>query len=180
MPIVCKSLAGQGLTVLPDDVLSSCEGAAEEGLNLDLSHNALESGAIQELSARADLVGLRLKILDVSSNQMTEFPDAIMGKKALVALLISSNLLSVLPPGLGELNQISMLDVSRNKLEDIPSSMGSLTLLTQLKAADNQLKSLPPDVGHLASLVFLDVSGNKLRQLPAELGNCENLEELKV
>lgn len=86
-------------------------------------------------------LGKNLKLLDLSSNELTEVPDPIIKLRSLVTLRLSTNLLQSLPQSLGCLDALKFLDVSKNNLSKLPGSIRNLRLTTLNIANNNFIMS---------------------------------------
>ena len=150
----------------------------------------------------------RLLSLDLSSNRLTEIPDAFckgMGG-SLETLDLSSNSLSALPSSIARLTRLKSLSVrenlltgdllhlpcsnmlhtlmlGRNKLESIEmndSFLASAVQLSVLDLSENKLKSLPEGIGALRSLKTLDASMNQHVTIPVGLGYIASLTRVAI
>ncbi|MGB0756892.1 MAG: leucine-rich repeat domain-containing protein [Patescibacteria group bacterium] len=114
-------LSNQDLTALPEYVFSKTN--IEE---LDVSHNSI-TGAIQ-----AEIRHLqKLKVLNLSNNNMTGLPAEIGQLQDLEVLNVSNNQLTGLPYEIGNLQRLKVLNISGNEysaydldiiVEKLPSS----------------------------------------------------------
>jgi len=95
-------------------------------------------------------------------------------------LNLSFNLLTALPPELGQCHELRALDVSHNHLTALPAELGKCQALQRLYVSNNRLTALPPELGQCQALQWLFVSNNPLTELPAELGQCRALQGLSV
>lgn len=85
-------------------------------------------------------------------------------------LTLSRNLLTGLPPSIGDLTSLQTLEVTANQLTSLPLTIGGLVSLQSLGLRYNVLCELPYTLGKLQALKELDVGSNKLSSLPTELG----------
>ncbi|XP_067207442.1 leucine-rich repeat-containing protein 18-like [Linepithema humile] len=69
---------------------------------------------------------------------------------------LSSNLLTELPPQIGNLNALTLLRLAYNKLKCLPHSLGNLKKLKQLDLFNNDLLYLPGSVGHLSACIIVE------------------------
>jgi len=78
--------------------------------------------------------------------------------------LESSGLTGSIPPGIGNLTNLTLLDLRNNQLTgSIPSEIGNLTNLTYLSLSLNELTgSIPSEIGNLTNLTSLYLSSNQL------------------
>ncbi|CAH2286248.1 scribble homolog isoform X11 [Pelobates cultripes] len=102
----------------------------------------------------------------------------ISGLVSLTDLLLSQNLLSSLPPGIGQLKQLSILKVDQNRLTQLTESIGDCENLSEIVLTENLLTSLPKSTGNLTKLTNLNVDRNRLLSLPSEIGGCTSLNML--
>ena len=165
------NLGRNALEILPDDL------ALLTGLRtLELAHNQLRSlpnTALAELGS--------LKLLDASSNQLTEFgtaPGSLHGLSALVKVDLSRNALQCLGPELAHLHALAELNVSGNALCELPAELCACIGLRTLQISDNQLVALPAAFGRLASLEELECGQNQLAELPETIGGCVSLSRI--
>ncbi|MDP3533514.1 MAG: leucine-rich repeat domain-containing protein [Alphaproteobacteria bacterium] len=122
----------------------------------------------------------KLKILNISYNNITFLPNEIGNLKNLTNLDLSANQLTILPNVIGNLNNLKELNLSNNKLTTLPDSVGNLNNLTELNLSNNKLTILPDSVGNLSNLTKLYLSQNALSNLPNTTKNLIKLTELYV
>ncbi len=104
---------------------------------------------------------------------MLEIEQAV--KEETAYLDLRSNRLSVLPPEIGQLTNLTELDLGDNQLSVLPPEIGQLTRLEWLSLDNNQLSELPPEIGQLTNLTELDLRSNQLSVLPPEIEQLTNL-----
>ena len=103
-----------------------------------------------------------LKILDMSSNKLTEIHDGIKTLKSLTTLNVSDNKIVNLCDSLFELFNLTSLDVSNNLLVTLPNKLLKLTNLKILNIHENNIKGEFYDIGDLYNLEKLHMHKNKL------------------
>jgi len=144
-----------------------------------------------------------LLILNLSNNELTEFPTALCFMPSLTQLIVGSNKIKRLPAEIGKLEKLTVFGCGGNEIEQLPDEMGQLKRLTQLTTNNNKLKALPDslcgvssitslnlmvnpglvlpaDLGNLTKLTALNVSHCSLDEVPASLGNCVQLKKLEL
>jgi internalin A len=111
----------------------------------------------------------RTKKLDLSRKGVTVLPPEIGQLTNLTYLDLYNNQLTELPAEIGQLTNLTQLDLSFNQLTELPAEIGQLTNLTQLKLSCNRLTELPPEIGQLTNLTQLDLSYSRLKFLSPEI-----------
>ncbi len=129
----------------------------------------------KEIGNLSNLRDLRLK-----RNALVELPKEIGSLKNLEYLSLGSNNLRELPKELGNLKKLRGLWIGRNKFSEVPKIVWRLRSLTGLSLADNNFMKLPKEISSLKNLRILNISRNKFEVLPAEIGNLVNLRRLDI
>jgi len=121
-----------------------------------------------------------LKNLDLSYNQLTFVPDAIIECRFLVNLVLKNNLIedSGFPKTLVGLSNLKEINLSGNLLTRVPESVIQLSAsLVSLHLGGNRIDSVPREIGLLKKLQVFYLGGNQLTEIPSEIGL---LTQLKV
>ncbi len=98
-------------------------------------------------------------------------------------VLRNNSLVGVIPPQLGNLDNLQWLDLGFNELSGlIPPELGNLSKLEVLHLLGNQLSgSIPSELGSLSNLIWLHLNINRLSgPIPPELGSLSKLEQLDL
>ena len=119
----------------------------------------------------------RLKILDISRNDITEFPSEVFEITGLEALKLDHNKLKKLPSNIVNLTKLEYLSVSYNELEAIPNTLGNLQNFKCLDIEGNFFTTLPKEVTSLTNLRSLNILYNKVTEFPTHFGNLQKLSE---
>ncbi|XP_071392694.1 malignant fibrous histiocytoma-amplified sequence 1 homolog [Centroberyx affinis] len=158
-------LSGRKLKSLPQSLLTQGEGARR----VDLQRNKLKR--VNGISRLVQLTELNL-----SRNEMVEFPQEIRNLCNLERLYMSQNNIRSIPEEVfPHLQRLQLLKLSTNLLAKLPSDLNQCTSLISLNLSKNCLKDLQPLVG-LPKLKELLVEKNQLTELPSQLfqtGRCE-------
>ncbi|KAF7847413.1 hypothetical protein BT93_L2989 [Corymbia citriodora subsp. variegata] len=126
----------------------------------------------------------RLEILWVAINFLEgPLPDSIGNLSSSVRILSmgSNRMYGTIPPGIGNLFNLSLLELSDTSLGGhVPSSIGALQDLHVLYLANNMLTGeIPSSIGNLTLLNRLYLPSNDFYgEIPQSLGNCRQLTEL--
>ena len=149
--------AGQALAV---HLMKEGTELAMSGLNL----SALPPAGYPESLTR----------VDASANRLTELPHALTDLPSLMALDVSRNLLSDLPPELGSCARLTSVRASHNKLVALPFVRGVLPYLAELHLDRNGLTELPAALWGCPSLKSVSLCANRLTlgatRMPADMG----------
>ncbi|XP_076447984.1 leucine-rich repeat serine/threonine-protein kinase 2-like [Babylonia areolata] len=143
---------------------------------LDLSNNLLDSVPDELFQLLPGMSHLNL-----SSNQLSDFPFVNLHSSNLKSLDLSNNQLSGID--LGGLTGSLLLEeliVSENKLTAFPAHLDTvMPLLQKLNLASNQIRTLPTSPVQLQELRRLNLSHNHITTLPDPfLQHCSKLEIL--
>lgn len=107
----------------------------------------------------------KLKILDISSNQLTEFHFDFEKLAHLSTINLSSNKISSFKV---KSSSLHILDLSQNQISQFPEIP---PCVTDLKMSKNQIKDVPHDTNQgLPNLKNLDLSENEITGIPKSLG----------
>ncbi|XP_033758932.1 leucine-rich repeat-containing protein 58-like [Pecten maximus] len=120
-----------------------------------------------------------LEVLNLSGNEIKEFPLQITELFRLRDLHLGGNSIMDVPNSIKNLSRLEVLYLGGNRLTDIPAEVGDLCSLTSLTLCDNQLQSLPPTFINLRRLQSLSLHSNNLSTLPQEIVSL-NLVELSL
>lgn len=135
--------------------------------HLNLKQNALRlnpdpaiEGTLDELHRFS-----KLKSLNLSNNNLGDFPLAVCGIPTLMELNLSCNGLRVIPPAVGEMNNLQTFLLDGNCLQTLPAELGSLSQLSYLGLSFNKFTEIPEVIEKMASMDKLCMPGNSLQVL---------------
>lgn len=120
--------------------------------------NSSFSASIEQLT--------KLKILDVSNNELTEFNFDLTKLEHLATVNLSGN--QIVSFNLKS-SSVHVIDVSNNKISQFPEIP---PCVMDLKMGKNQLKDIPDDL-QLPSLKHLDLSDNQITGIPKSFGSLK-------
>ena len=101
---------------------------------------------------------------------------------AIEKLYAQSNNLTVIPPNIATLSQLTVLDFGCNNLTFVDDLILSLKHLTKLVLKHNNIdnEGLPKDLGKMQSLRELNLSGNRLKKFPPQIIEMTNIRYLYI
>ncbi len=141
----------------------------EQVYGLDLSGQNLTEFPIKILKL------INLRTLNLSVNKITEIPDEISKLTNLTTIRLYNNNLNTLPESIGDLKNLNELDCRKNQLMMLPESIGNLKNLNKFFCSRNKLRDLPQSIRNLTNLNELYCTKNQLTNLPDSMGNLINL-----
>ncbi|XP_031492369.1 disease resistance protein RPV1-like isoform X2 [Nymphaea colorata] len=153
------------------------------GLNLrKLVILNLSNCNLASLSFFGDMVFEKLKVLDLSSTDLTRTPDFCNFRCLVDLTLRRCEKLTSVHRSIGELKSLVALDMRTcTLLEELPDTicnLGSIEVLHLGWCA--KLSSLPEQIGNLRSLKELSLNDTAIRKVPASVGQLTCLSELPL
>lgn len=122
-----------------------------------------------------------LRELNLSGNQLTEFPPQVLGlNSSLKYLYLNGNHIKNIPNDIWKMKNLHLLSLGGNRIHTIPDSIGALMQLQALNLCDNLIERIPSSIARLHSLKTLSLHKNGIRMLPRELISLQNLTELSL
>lgn len=121
-----------------------------------------------------------LRVLDLSSNNLSWIDDSLSELRFLRCLVIKNNFLTEdsLPKDFGALKCLQELNLSGNQFASIPQQILELSDLRALYMGGNRISNVPVQISQLQCLEILYLGGNVLTELPATMGRLQNLQAL--
>jgi Leucine-rich repeat (LRR) protein len=135
---------------------------------------------ISSLSASAALIGVGLKTLDLSMNNIHMLPSDCGLWTDLKRLDLSRNNLAALHANFQNFVQLKYLRLNHNKLFAFPDVTLNLTNLKVLNLSKNRIHSIPGTVSCMYFLRELNLNDNVITELPEELRFCTSLLQLML
>ncbi|XP_071800263.1 leucine-rich repeat-containing protein 40-like [Asterias amurensis] len=163
------NLSNRELATVPDSVWRINIDVPEEAKSVSMDKT--EDGWWEQ----TDLVKLIL-----ACNKLQEISNDIQQLPALTVLDVHDNVLTSLPPAIGELLNLQRLNVSHNKLTSLPTEIFKLRHLLTLHAEFNDLTAVDEGIGEYIHLEDLNLSHNKLTTLPYTIGQLGKLKTMNI
>uniref|UniRef100_A0A8C7S3Q9 PH domain leucine-rich repeat-containing protein phosphatase 2 n=1 Tax=Oncorhynchus mykiss TaxID=8022 RepID=A0A8C7S3Q9_ONCMY len=129
--------------------------------HLNLKHNFLPTDHRLHQLQRFS----RLRSLNLSNNQLGQFPMAICDIPTLTEVNLSCNYLANVGQAVGSMTNLQTFLLDGNCLSELPSELGSLQRLGYLGLSFNQFTHVPQVLERLASMERLCMAGNSLDTL---------------
>lgn len=133
-----------------------------------------------ESAVQAQRSGQVILALDLTRNRLTDLPPDLMLLEDLAYLMVNRNRLQGFPGWLEELKDLRVLIADHNRISEFPDVLLRMPQLEQLSLGENFLTGIPLDIDNMASLEILRLWGNVLASFPASLGNLEHLQILDL
>ncbi len=142
---------------------------------LDLSENLIE------VLPESIKTWRKLEYLDLFDNKLTYLPhNGIKHLVKLKELNVSSNQLTELPRSIGCCKKLKKIDLRANFFKGLPSDIGKCTSLKSLKISENQIKKLPIEIKNLTSLIQFYAADNELSILPESLSFWKRIRKINL
>jgi Leucine-rich repeat (LRR) protein len=121
-----------------------------------------------------------LETLNISNNQLTTLPDALVYLTSLTRLSVLGNRLESLPDRIGLLCSLKRVEISNNRLRYLPDTFAALTLMERLDLESNCIRLLPENLHYMSRLVSINVNRNELIRIPRCLHRMPNLKSFSA
>ena len=164
------NLAANKISVIPDAAFAGLSSLKVLSIN---DNRLVRLGSLKPLKL--------LEELRLYNNNLEEMPDIGMMPR-LTVLELNKNLIAAIPSGyFANTPAIEKLILSANLLAVVPASLASCASLQFLQLQDNKLKSFEEAGWHeLVQLETLFLQGNPALTVPASLGRCAALKRINV
>ncbi|XP_048718653.1 leucine-rich repeat-containing protein 39 isoform X2 [Caretta caretta] len=145
--------------------------------------NCISLGRL-ELAVNRDICDLPLQLsdlkklyhVDLSMNQFTTIPSALLNMPSLEWLDMGSNKLQQLPDTIDRMENLHTLWLQRNEITHLPDTISNMKNLSTLVLSNNKLRDIPACMQQMTNLRFVNFRDNPL-QLQVTLPPCKNTEE---
>lgn len=172
-PEVDFDLSDCQLKQVPSGTYSICKVYRKELLYL-------QDNKLQSLEGGGQLSDLYLiKVLNLSSNKISQLPHDIKYLVNLTELHIPNNLIMTIPESIQYLESLQVLDVSSNKLRNLTPSLGKLKNLRKLSITDNtELDELCSELCLATNIVQIELDGSQFKFPPSEICSSGSTETI--
>jgi len=117
----------------------------------------------------------KLKILNISSNNITEIADCFDGMRRLDTLNIANNRLTSVPDSIWGLPRLKTLNLSHNGISIFQSSKLPNSSVQNLDLSHNGIQVIAKEVLEMPKLYELKVSYNRISSLPDDWKSAQKL-----
>ncbi|XP_068092863.1 PH domain leucine-rich repeat-containing protein phosphatase 1 [Hyperolius riggenbachi] len=136
----------------------------------DLTHLNLKQNVLRLSPAvEGTLDGLqrftKLKSLNLSNNNLGEFPLAVCNIPTLTELNLSCNSVQVLPSAVGDMHNLQTFLLDGNYLQTLPQELENLGQLSYLGLSFNEFTEIPEVLEKMQAMDKLCMPGNSLQML---------------
>ncbi|KAM3929474.1 PH domain leucine-rich repeat-containing protein phosphatase 1 isoform 2-T2 [Leptodactylus fuscus] len=147
---------------LPENLFYS-----QDVTHLNLKQNALRLNPDPAIEGTLDDLHRfsKLKSLNLSNNNLGDFPLAVSGIPTLMELNLSCNGVRVLPPAVGAMKNLQTFLLDGNCLQTLPTELGNLSQLSYLGLSFNEFTEIPEVLEKMAAMDKLCMPGNYLHVL---------------
>ncbi|XP_008583417.1 PREDICTED: leucine-rich repeat-containing protein 63 [Galeopterus variegatus] len=114
-------------------------------------------------------LAFQLIYLDLSFNDLRDFPMEILCLKNLQILKLRNNPIKVIPFEIQQIKFLRIFIIAFNLITDLPHGLFLLTHLEELDISYNDITSIPSEIQKLRSLEKLNIDGNELTSLPSAI-----------
>jgi len=152
-----------------------------EGLGLfkNLSKLVLRGNYLLSLPPDLGDLAPTLTHLNLARNKLGTIPPCVEVLTELEELILHSNELRSLS-GLPHAKKLRTLIVSSNKIKGLPPGIARLDNLRTLVLSDNSISYIPQEICRLRSLHFLHLDGNRVKRLPQHFSSLKSLKRLLI
>ncbi|CAI5446652.1 unnamed protein product [Caenorhabditis angaria] len=160
-------MSDEHLTMIPEQLLTSTDAPIQV---LNLRRNSLISRPPLEknlaLGYVDDLYRMStLQVIDLSANQIQNFPIPLTVLGNLRQLNLSSNYIQNLPREIGNLQRLQLLNLSNNMLTTLPNELVNCTYLSNLDLSFNQFSDVPNCLYQMNILDMFRLAGNNIEKI---------------
>ena len=120
---------------------------------------------------------LKLSILDLSGNNLDQFPQEILSLDSLRLLRLDSNRLTEIPTAISKLSNLEIFTLSYNFLKSLPSTFFCLSNLKELNLEHNMIENITDEIKGLKNLRILNLYHNILATIPCAIKDFAMLKE---
>ena len=125
------------------------------------------TGLPKDIGRLTSMHSLHLHALSKLTEIGPQVGDVGNSGNALLALTISSPLLSRIPEEIGRLSELRYMEISRSKITELPDTISAMKSLAELRLRHDHLTEVPRPIrgGKLPSLLRLALGGNQITEM---------------
>ena len=135
----------------------------------DLNNLTTLSLGMNHFSVFNSSLPFQMRKLNLDSNHLVNFPEAILSLENLQYLNLNFNRIKELPPDIDCLQKLEHFTIVKNRLMALPSTICNLTNLRSLDLSNNNLEVLPGNMSNLENLQEINVTNNPIIQPPRHI-----------
>ena len=117
----------------------------------------------------------KIIVLNFYRNNISVVPPEISQLTNLTTLVLQDNNISVVPPEISQLTNLTILDLSYNNIFILPIELSQLINLESLYLSHNNISLFPKELSQLTNLSVLGLSHNNLNLVPIEMSQLTEL-----
>ena len=121
-----------------------------------------------------------LENICLNNCNLNKIPRSIFTCKNLKILDLSSNQISYIHKNISKLKKLKRLRLNKNNITELPDKLFKIKSLTDLILAKNPINKIPEKIGKLLNLEQLAISDTKISDLPSELKSCKKLKTIYI
>lgn len=122
-----------------------------------------------------------LNNLDLSFNQIRSLPiEKMQNLKNLEKLNLTSNQIQSIPKAITGICKLKVLELSKNRIQSLPDSFAGLVDLSELYLTGNLFSSIPNFICSMTNLKVLYFNQNQLQSIPESIGDLAGLHNLNL
>ena len=166
-------------------ILKEAEFLMDMGLNQSFYKDS-PSNSLRNVIYGDNIIAIikkkHIRAISISSWRPASLPETINNLEKLKYLNLSCNELKILPKSMDLLTRLNYLDLGWNNFTSIPSFFAKVKIVKNLRLDlnHNEIKSIPDWINKLKSLNYLNLRDNKIQSIPNSIGYLKNLQYLDL
>lgn len=124
------------------------------------------------------IIGSKLKIINISNNQLEKLPIGIEKLKNLEEVILDNNKITSLPDELGSLKKLSVISLNNNPFINFPEILFDIPGLKTITFNETNFNVLPNQFDRLPNLETLVLQSSKISDLPPSFSSLKKLKSI--